>query len=1085
MPRIINGSFDQELADIVARLERHAKTVDQTAIATELLKAAEYREENERNRLKERKIQCQRWLNPTNVREVHQRQLQARLEGTCTWIHSNPIFTQWKSGRNLTDSARMLCISGIHGCGKSLLASFIVQGIESEGLTHLFFAFSSVSGTPQTTIMMLRTLLWQLLEKNSNEEHINKIYGLLNHPNPALSDLWEVLCGILASGSEPMYCIIDGIDECLDFDRIIWERMYAVLPIIPNLRVLLLGRPHVIQAEHLIDLNNGRILEITPTTIGHDIEAFIEAEVDKSEILKLPGLSVAAALKEKSGGMFLWVKLMIEDLKRASTKYEAIVRQNSLPHGLEEAYEHVFYQLSQRLDQFEWRLVQNILAFTVVSCRPMHYEELRSAHAFSCKLLADEDVPLADFLLTLSAERVQDLCGGLLSVENGIFRLVHSSVREFLTRPKHSLTYGTDGNTEIFRIDIIETHRLFASLCLDCISLGSSIDHSSFLNYAVLHVFHHLNQSWPPSPALLGSATGLLLSTRGIYWAERVAYILLTDLSIDAQRQGMEMLTVRDRLSSLGIEKDLLADLARTWAKAWNKELDSQTKKLGGNGLHLTQQHFLLFLMNGLINGREGSSGNEERNEHEENEAREKIEERPEGNKENLKNEMNEEHNEQCSARTIENQIYDVPRSSSTLEDPKKPFSPPISSRDLSDETSQILRLLTNHEALPTRVQLEVLLALQFSLRKIRVVTDPLKILFRLLMRKASVLPVHALLMVAEFYDRVGKPGEGLEVYAVALKKVEHLHVPVKYYILHEMGDIYYYRLRKYEEALDCFCRAVSGRTQLYGKMSGKTLSSMYGLGKSYSSLNQWKNALITYHILLDGKESVAALSDEDNAWLLGRMGIAYSQFGEYRTAIKYLKRLLHLWEAKLVGDNAIRSGKTELGFTYERLEKYDRALKWHREAYFAHEKFDGPEHLLTLDSQRSIGSCYRLLGQYDEAQEWLQKAYEGQQKVFGDDHEDTIWTNEELDLLQADIVHDQDMATQYSPRSSRASNIDDDEAIQYSPRSSRSSVVDDGDRATQHSARSSRSSSIDSSIPPFRAEDLGDPVHDPIAWYD
>ena len=668
----MNGSFDQELAEIVARLERHAKTVDQTAIATELLKAAEYREENERNRLKERKIQCQRWLNPTNVREVHQRQLQARLEGTCAWIHSDPNFRQWKSGRNLTESGRMLCISGIHGCGKSLLASFIVQGIESEGLTHLFFAFSSVSGTPQTVIMMIRTLLWQSLEKNSNEEHINMVYGLLNHPNPALSDLWEILCGILASSTELMYCVIDGIDECLDFDRIMWERMYAVLPIIPNLRVLLLGRPHVIQAQHLMDLNNDRILEITPTTIGHDIEAFIEAEVDKSEILKLPGLSVAAALKEKSGGMFLWVKLMIEDLKRASTKYEAIARQNSLPRGLEEAYQHVFYQLSQRLDQFEWRLVQNVLAFTAISCRPMHYEELRSAHAFSCKLVADKDVPLADFLLNLSAERVQDLCGGLLSVENGIFRLVHSSMREFLTRPKHSLTYGTDGNAEIFRIDIIETHRLFTSLCLDCISLESNIDHSSFLNYAVLHVFHHLNQSWPPCAALLDKATGLLLSIRGIYWAERVAHILLTDLSIDAQRQYTEILTVRDRLSSLGIEKDLFSDLAKTWAKSRNEELDSQTKKLGENGLHLTQQHFLLFLMGEPINGREGPSGNEERNDYEENEAGEQIEESLEESKEKFRNEVNEERNEQNSARTIENQIYDVPKSSSTLEDPQK-----------------------------------------------------------------------------------------------------------------------------------------------------------------------------------------------------------------------------------------------------------------------------------------------------------------------------------------------------------------------------------------------------------------------------
>ena len=120
---IIGRTFDQELGDVVMRLERHAYNVDQTAIAVELLKAAEHRKKAEQERRSDLMIQCERWLKPANTKEIHECQTRARLDQTCTWITTHESFKRWIDRQPLSPPDRFLCISGTHGCGKSVLAS--------------------------------------------------------------------------------------------------------------------------------------------------------------------------------------------------------------------------------------------------------------------------------------------------------------------------------------------------------------------------------------------------------------------------------------------------------------------------------------------------------------------------------------------------------------------------------------------------------------------------------------------------------------------------------------------------------------------------------------------------------------------------------------------------------------------------------------------------------------------------------------------------------------------------------------------------------------------------------------------------
>jgi len=70
------------------------------------------------------------------------------------------------------------------------------------------------------------------------------------------------------------------------------------------------------------------------------------------------------------------------------------------------------------------------------------------------------------------------------------------------------------------------------------------------------------------------------------------------------------------------------------------------------------------------------------------------------------------------------------------------------------------------------------------------VLTNPLKMLFRIILQKSHVIPVYVLLAVGEFYFRLKKLDEALEVYRVAFAKVETQETLIKFVILYKTGEV-------------------------------------------------------------------------------------------------------------------------------------------------------------------------------------------------------------------------------------------------------------------------------------------------------
>ena len=955
-------SFDRDIGEIIARLQRHATAADQTAVATELVKAAEYRRETERQREEELKIQCRRWLNPADVKHIHHHQIQVRLDGTCEWIISNDIFKRWVESSFTGTQDRLLTISGPHGCGKSVLASSVVVRLEKPEQHVLFFAFSGSDSSRKTSENLVRTLLWQLLHKSTKKGSVNIIQSLRSDGQPTISELWDALGKITSSLAQPVYCIIDGLDECADLETPMFENIVRILEQSSNLRVVLLGRPHVIRVQ--VNNLSAATIVLTPTVLNQDIEAFIHNEIAKSDVLSLTELRerVFQILKDKSDGMFLWVRLMVDDLRKSASLSECKERLQNLPRGLEKAYQLVFLRLTQKLDSFERRLAQNTLAFTTTAYRPLHFDELRCVHALLTRPSESVAQPLEEYLLLLPPQRVLDVCGGLVTIANGFLRLTHSSVKDFLVRPEQKWVCGFDRSILEFRVDVTQIHRRFAWLCLDYLklekrSLGLDISQSlemfrkncPLLEYATMYIFFHLNRSNPPCLITSTKIKDVIESKEIISWVEHFAHYVFEDPTFDPQVR--EFMAFGDRWADTDPGKSLLA----TFENRVREEVISRMRYSAMN-----RDTHKLELMLVLINDFESET-------HGQNQSREPTEIVP----------------EPCA--------IDVPQT-------RFPNSK-SSSKHIANTVARIRKLLNGQTSPIVAHQIEIFLRLKSCLDKTGVLIDPLTVLFKLILGKASGVSVYVLLAIGRFYYKLEKFDEALDVFSAAVKKVDHLDVPLKFEIYAGIADCYH-ELSIHGEALRFYGKAFLGQRILLGDRHRKTFYFLVRMMWEHRHLSQDREMLRLCEQICHGQDFAPELSIVQNIQVQSLSMVTYGKLGDFSKAARakeYLRATMRKYDYPCPKDtDEFEDGLFTAGQAYDYMHDRDRALKSLQLALNA--KKNAGNKRRTLLIQCWMATVHESLGHYEQAKGLCELVYAEQLKTLGSGHLQTRWTKEALD---------------------------------------------------------------------------------------
>ncbi|KAI1390156.1 uncharacterized protein F4822DRAFT_225814 [Hypoxylon trugodes] len=776
------------------------------------------------------------WLTPSHMRKVHDDRIRERLPGTCDWIWPHPSLMKWSSTtRDSPTADRLLCLYGTHGCGKSVLASSIVDSLERNGNRVLFFSFSGTDSSRQSLDSLARSLLWQLLQNPVSYEGLNIMRDLMSHGEPLTSELWIAFSEVTNSMAGLVHWVIDGADECNESGEVLYHQLIDLLSTNKNARATLLGRTHVLRSVAQTNCT----IEITPILLQSDINTFISTEIDKTKVLKSSEIRNLAfrTLNDGSDGMFLWVKLMVCDLCKSSSKAEVKVRLQNLPYGLQKTYRHLVLRLVENLDDTDLGFARHVLAFIITASRPLKVDELRYARAvaYYSELEASPDYSLEDCIPEDIVERALRVCGDFIRITDDVVLLVHISVREFLTKPENE--WPRDGNLSVMRlrIDLEESHCLFTSACIDylhsILPLKDSDDFSAFydvhpfLEYTWENATYHCNRAGRLPTDLMDKIYRNFASEASLSWTRYVS-----------------MRYAENEASSL--EAGMVGTLPAV-AREEGFSHDAHFRMYQGlkdRGIRTGQYKML---------------------------------------------------------HSIAFDAFDDNEPPGSISDHQVHTSGSAGLNDVPKPVSAMMNIL-RHDSAPTAPkQTELLIRMSYHFRRVNVLTDPFELLCRTILRNAEVIHVYAVVMVGNFYKRLDKPKKALKAYQTVIAKFGTSEVPIKYIIWCIIGSIHS-QFDQYQEAEEAHRQATEGREKLLGSEHHNTLFSIHNLADALHKQKKYVQAEETYRQATKGREKTLGPEHEGTLDSMYCLAITLHRLGKYAQAKDTFRRVIEGQEKTL-----------------------------------------------------------------------------------------------------------------------------------------------------------------------------------------
>ena len=501
------------------------------------------------------------------------------LPGTCAWITEERTYQEWRG----SSDPQVYWITAKPGTGKSVLSGSVVKFLKDGGEDCVFYFFNYGDKWKSSISHFLRSLAWQI-----SSMHTEVFQFLLKtcQKDPQLSKadyrtIWRKLFleGIFKiQFSRPQFWIIDGLDECRNDSELVSLLIKAAE--IRALRIFTTCR-RPFETYGLATLRGLRIISKTVPSDGTtaDIRLYLEENFNS-----LPALgpdrneareSTMAIILEKSTGCFLWVRIVLQELKRVHTAAEVSEVLESVPSDMDELYMRILDSMARM--PYGKRLAKAILTWTVCAARPLTTDELYHALQLDIKDSID------------SVQRsIASTCGQLVYIDaSSRVQMVHQTARDFLLRPSNRSEFAVDKRTG---------HTALALVCLEYLSgremvgqthrkLSVSLlarERSPFVSYACHMLAAHIAFVSSEDDTFILALSRFLMSANVLSWIEYIAQN--SDLAhlIQAGRSFKHYLQRRSRhLVPLGRDVTLLdswaVDLVRLVTKFGRNLLSSPT----------------------------------------------------------------------------------------------------------------------------------------------------------------------------------------------------------------------------------------------------------------------------------------------------------------------------------------------------------------------------------------------------------------------------------------------------------------------------------------------------------------------------
>lgn len=406
----------------------------------------------------------------------YEAKLDARVDGTLTWVLQKPQYCRW-----ISDSVtKFLLVTGYAGSGKTTLASFISRYLIEKHLKALvcrYFCDGKI-GEYRDLCTMLKSLifqrvdqrrrLWRIVKKESDAGGFN-IFSQFDA-------LWNLFVQLARKATRySIIIIIDALDELEEkaqsrlvtrIDQLLANediksiKFFVTTRSTAEVAKWTHDAPSYTVSLSLVNSKEDIDKEIQ-CVVRHRLERMVERGVCEPKVCdKLEAILVA-----KADQTFLWIKLvlpLLEERRILLTTDADEVAKISLPVSLAAVYEHLLVLIPKEDRPHACK----ILRLLAVCDRALTFEEI----GIMLSITSDQKSALwlkSDHL-SFKQNSIQSLLGPPIRVSNSRVVLLHQSLKDYLIS---LFTDNKDSELSEFGVDLIQDKKVVVQACSMYLSL--------------------------------------------------------------------------------------------------------------------------------------------------------------------------------------------------------------------------------------------------------------------------------------------------------------------------------------------------------------------------------------------------------------------------------------------------------------------------------------------------------------------------------------------------------------------------------------------------------------------------------------
>ncbi|KAI0169368.1 hypothetical protein GGR52DRAFT_518637 [Hypoxylon sp. FL1284] len=352
------ASFDRDFKEISDNIKLHSQNADWAANAAHIEETQREIEKARAERQVHERGNIQRWLSPATVDDDLQKHLGDYLTRSCDGLLAA---AQLQDLIHSEDSKLPhLALHGMPGSGKTIAAAFMVDHLKSQGFEVLYFFFKASDLEKCSMLSCLRTILAQLLRL---EEHLYELLEPVYHASgrvvaDSLVEVRRALSTALErSSANRIFLVLDALDESSESEEVLQWVTSQKRSAGRQLRVIGTSRPSL----SFLSVQGWAFLRMEGFE-NDSIRRYIHSRVQSNPIISGTdiGRNVTDFIASPANGLWLYAKLMMDDIDRLPSVGQIRKQLNVLPKGFTELYTQIIKTTEADFNAIELRLAQQL-----------------------------------------------------------------------------------------------------------------------------------------------------------------------------------------------------------------------------------------------------------------------------------------------------------------------------------------------------------------------------------------------------------------------------------------------------------------------------------------------------------------------------------------------------------------------------------------------------------------------------------------------------------------------------------------------------------------------------------------------------